>query len=105
MLTDRQLDRFDLPFPLGRPVTGQDLLALIPHLIQPAWSAAANALGWRLAHVTAIHTGPASVDLTTLQGEPFPAVRYLDSYTPAVADLVFLLVNAERQLVIGALAA
>ena len=58
MIGDRNLTRDDFPFPLDRPVTGQDLLQLLPSLLQPLWSQAAHAVRGSAARVTAVNAGP-----------------------------------------------
>lgn len=104
LLTEKQLDRFDLPIPMDRPLTGQDLLAVIPHVIQPAWTAAARALTYTLAAVTAVTTSPARVNLLAADGTALTAVPYLRGYTPRVGDEVFVLLNATQRVVLAAIA-
>lgn len=101
LIPDRVLDRDDLPFPLNRPITGQDLLGLFPRLLRPVWSAAANALRGDTATVTAL--GAHKLTLDDGSGGSYKA-NYLAAYTPTVGDTVLVLRNAQQAVVLGPLA-
>lgn len=102
MIGDRDLNRDDLPFPLDRPLTGQDLMRLLPHLLQPLWSQAAHAVRVTVGQVTALKTGPRRVTIDT--GGRDVDARYLAGYTPTIGDLVLVLRNQEKAIVLGKLA-
>ena len=104
MIEDRGLTRDDLPFPLDRPLTGQDLLQVFPAVLQPLWSQAAQAARGDAAQVTAVNPGPPKTVTLSLDGGDSVNVRYLASYTPAVGDIAVVLWNATRRVVIGKLA-
>jgi hypothetical protein len=100
VIRDRDLDRDDLPFPLNRPLTGQDLLGLFPRLFRPLWSAAANAVRGDLVTITAVQAHKVTVD--DGNGGTYTA-RFLAAYTPTVGDTVLVLRNASQAVVLGPL--
>jgi hypothetical protein len=102
VIADRTLNRDDLPFPLDRPLTGQDLLQVFPGILGPMWTQAAKAVRPGVGTVTAIGTGPATVTVTI--GSITKVCRYFRTYVPIVGDTVFLLHNAAQAIVLGPLA-
>lgn len=101
MIPDRNLTRDDLPFPLDRPLTGQDLLQLLPQILQPLWSQAARSVRGDVAKVTAKTAHKVTLDPGG--GDTYTA-RYLASYTPTVGDTVLVLRNANQAVALGPLA-
>jgi hypothetical protein len=103
VIVDRTLGRDDFPFPLDRPLTGQDLLQVLPGVLRPLWSQAANAVRGDAATVTALLTGPNRVRLDDGDGGTY-AARYLAGYSPTVGDTVLVLRNSAKAIVLGPLA-
>ena len=104
MIGDRDLDRDDFPFPLDRPITGQDLVQLLPRLLQPLWSQAADAVRATVARVVAVDAGPPKSVTVTAAGRDYDC-RYFAAYAnPAVNDFVVVVHNASQGIVLGRLA-
>lgn len=99
-MDDRTLGREDLPFPLNRPLTGEDLLRLFPTLLQPLWSAAADACRLFVGEVVLVRTKPKSVDIRLDDGSVVTA-RYFPGYTPQVGDVVEGMHNTKATRVLG----
>jgi hypothetical protein len=105
MLEDRDLERDDLPFPLNRPITGQDLLGgLFPRLLRPLWRAAAQAVRADVGTVTQTLAGPPKRVVVTFSGDDTDTFRYLARYTPAVGDVVVVIRNRAQGIVLDKLA-
>lgn len=103
MIDDRPLNRDDLPFPLNRPLNGQDLLTFVNRVLQPLWSQSANAVRSDVGTVTAVKT--ASPKTVTVDLNPGTATcRHLASYTPAVGDTVLVIRNRAKSVCLGKLA-
>jgi len=64
-----------------------------------------SGLRLRQGKVTAVNTSPNSVDVV-IAGDPnvLPSVKYLNSYTPIVNDIIFLISSGSDLLVLGDLA-
>lgn len=104
MIDDRKLTRDDLPFPLDRPITGQDLLDLFPSLLGPLWSQAALAGRGDVFTVVSVNAGsPKTVTVDDGTGQT-SRVRYLAVYSPTVGDAVLIFRNAKKAVVLGRLA-
>lgn len=105
MIEDRSLTRDDLPFPLDRPLTGQDLLQLLNGLMQPLWSHASNAVRGDIGKVTAVNTGPPkTITVAYGPGDDTDSARYFASYAPAVNDTVLVIRNRVKAICLGKLA-
>jgi hypothetical protein len=101
VILDRILDRDDLPFPLTRPITGQDLLQLFPGLLRPLWTQAANAVRGDTATVLSFTAHRVTLDDGA--GGSYVAF-YMKAYTPVVGDTVLVLRNATQAVALGPLA-
>lgn len=96
------LGRDDLPFPLNRPLTGQDLLQFIERVLQPLRERANEAVVPFTGTVTGFATQPRTVTVATADGDV--VARYYTGYTPHVGDTVEGLQNAATARVLGVLA-
>ena len=104
MLTNRPLTRDDLPFPLDRPITGQDLLQLISTVLQPMWSAASNAYTGFVGTVRTVSSSTPKTIVVTLPDGTSVTARYLSTLTPAVGNTVVGIINPDGAIALGKLA-
>lgn len=99
VLEDRQIDRFDLPFPADRPVTGANLLSVL----RPIYTQAARSMQLVQGTVSQLLSSPARVVITDATAATYRC-RYAAAYTPTVGDNVACLVNGAGGVVLFRLA-
>lgn len=107
MLPDRQLTRHDLPFPLNRPLTGQDLIYFVHDVLQPLWSQAANAILPFVGVVASVqHTiAPKTVTVNdVLFGVTVTAQYDSKNVTATVGSTVYGFTSGKQSIAIGTLA-
>ena len=90
----RLTSRYELPIPMTGPITGQDLLAVINTLFDPIRAVAMNEATATVASLSPLRVTVAG-SAATVPAWPIPA------YTPVQGDVVVVLVNTERAIILG----